>query len=99
MTYDVLIRQTDGRFVATVLGLPDCTVEAPTRAEAIRRAQVAAAHLISEGELVRIEVAPLAPPRPLASFAGMWSDDETFDEFVAAVAAYRQEVNAEASQS
>jgi len=98
MTYDVLVKRANGRFTATVLGLPDCTVEAPTRAEAIRRARAAVAKVVAEGELVQIEVTPPTPTRPLSSFAGMWEDDETFGEFVLAMAAYRREIDADATQ-
>jgi hypothetical protein len=38
------------------------------------------------------------PTRPLASFAGMWADDETFAEFTAAIAANRQAMDADVSQ-
>ena len=56
MTYEVLVKKKQNHFTATVLGLPDCTVQAPTRAEAIRRARDAAATFVSEGEIV--EIAP-----------------------------------------
>lgn len=36
--------------------------------------------------------------RPIASFAGMWADDETFDEFVAAIAANRKAIDADTRQ-
>ena len=98
MTYDVLIRQTNDHYTATVLGLPDCVVEAPTRAEAIRRAYSAAADFIAEGELIRIEIAPRVPPRPLKSFAGMWANDETFEDFVTAINDYRRELESDPSQ-
>lgn len=94
MAYDVFVKRVDGHFTATVFGLPDCTVEAPSRSEAIQRAQAAAANYLAEGELVRIEIAPLISPRPLISFAGMWADDETFDDFVVAMASYRQQADA-----
>lgn len=94
MTYEVLVKQIENRFKATVLGLPDCAVEAPTRSEAIQRARAAAASFIGQGELVQIEVGS----RPPTSFAGMWADDETFEEFEAAVEAHRREIDADATQ-
>lgn len=94
MAYDIFVKRVDGHFTATVLGLPDCTVDAPSRSEAIQRAQAAAASYLAKGELIRIEIAPLTPPRPLISFAGMWADDETFDDFVVAMAAYRRQADA-----
>ncbi len=36
--------------------------------------------------------------RPIASFAGMWANDETFDEFVAAIAANRKAVDVDPRQ-
>ena len=99
MFYDVLVRETNGHFKATVLGLPDCTVEAPTRSEAIRRVHAAAADLLTQGDLVRIEISPPVSPPPLVSFAGMWADDDTFDDFTAAMAEYRRDLDAESRQS
>lgn len=96
VTYEVLVQKKRDGFAATVLGLPDCTVEAPTRVEAIRRAKEAAASLISNGELVRIEVdSGSTAHRSIRDFGGMWAKDDTFDEFVEAISAYRQEVDAD----
>ena len=81
-----------------MLGLPNCTVEAPTRAEAIRRAQAAAAKFISGADLVEIEIKSSAPTRSLHDFVGMWADDETFDEFVEAMNTYRQEAEMDEPQ-
>ena len=93
MVYDVFVRRTDGMFTAIVLGLPDINVKARSRAEAIRRAQAAADKLLAEGELVRVAAASRSAPRPLADYAGMWADDDTFAEFSAAVADYRKLTN------
>jgi predicted RNase H-like HicB family nuclease len=98
MTYEVLVKQVANRFTATVLGLPGCTVEAGTRADAIQRARAAAATFIAEGELVQIEVEAPLPARPLSSFAGMWRNDETFEEFQEAIADHRREIDGDASQ-
>ena len=38
------------------------------------------------------------PSRLLASFAGMWANDETFDEFVTAIAANRKAMDADVSR-
>jgi len=51
-----------------------------------------------DGEIVQIEIdAPQARRSP-ADFAGMWADDETYDEFLAAVDAYRQSVDSDPTQ-
>jgi hypothetical protein len=94
MVYDVLIRRSNGVFTAIVLGLPNIVVKARSRTEAIRRAQAAANKLMAEGEVVRVEADPAIAPRPLSAFAGMWADDESFPEFMAAMAEYRRHLDA-----
>ena len=98
MTYEVLIRKTDGRFTATVLGLPDCKVEAPSRSEAIQRAREAVSSLVADGEIVQIEIPRRSHLASVASFVGMWAEDETFEEFVEAMAAYRREIDSDPAQ-
>jgi predicted RNase H-like HicB family nuclease len=95
VTYPVLVKKTEGGFTATVVGFPNCTVEAPSRSEAIRLARGALKSFISEGELVQMEVEVSSPTRSLRDFAGMWADDKTFDEFVEAMNTFRQEADAD----
>jgi hypothetical protein len=54
----------------------------------------------ANGDLQQVKTlkAAMKPLRPLASFAGMWATDETFDEFVTAIAVNRQAVDADVSQ-
>ena len=99
VTYNVFVKKTGDHFTATVVGFPNCTVEAPSRAAAIQRAREAVADFVSEGELVRIEVESTTLVRSLRDFAGMWADDDTFDEFVDAMKTYRKEVEANESAS
>lgn len=99
LTYNVFVRKTGDRYTATVVGFPNCTVEAASRLEAIDRAREAVAEFVSDGELVKIEVETSSPARSLRDFAGMWADDDTFDEFVAAMKSYRQEVDASETAS
>lgn len=90
MVYDVLIKRRRDGFTATVLNLPDCTAEGPTKEEAIERVRAAASQMISEAEIVQIELGAPRTKQPLQSFAGMWRSDETFDDFKAAMADYRR---------
>ena len=94
VTYNVFVKKMGEHFSATVVGFPNCTVEAPSRASAIRRAREALAHFVSEGELVKIEIESTAPARSLRDFAGMWADDDTFDDFIDAIQTYRKELDA-----
>ncbi len=99
VTYNVFVKKTGDHFTATVVGFPHCTVEAPSRAVAIQRAREAIADFVSEGELVKIEVESTSSVRSLRDFAGMWADDDTFDEFVDAMKTYRKDVETSESAS
>ena len=44
-------------------------------------------------EVVAVEVG--APEHPWLKWARMWRDDPTYDDFLAAIEAYRREVDAE----
>jgi len=92
------VKKTGDHFTATVVGFPNCTLEAPSHAVAIQRAREAVADFVSEGAL-RIEVESTSSVRSLRDFAGMWADDDTFDEFVDAMKTYRKEVEASESAS
>lgn len=52
----------------------------------------------ANGQPVKTLKATATPSRPLASFAGMWAADETFDEFVTAMAVNRKVLDADVSQ-
>ncbi len=95
MTCDILIRPTESGFAATILGLPDCTTEAATRDEAIQRVKAEAEDLLAKSEIVQAEING-TPARK--SFAGMWANDSTFNDFVAAMKAYREDLDADPNQ-
>jgi predicted RNase H-like HicB family nuclease len=95
MTYEVLITPTENGFAAAVLGLPALIAEAATRDEALAKAQAEAEELLNKSELVRVEVKGKAARK---SFAGMWANDKTFNAFIAAMKAYRAELNADPDQ-
>ncbi|MEA3339536.1 MAG: hypothetical protein U9R15_06165 [Chloroflexota bacterium] len=75
-----------------------CTVEGHSRSQVIQRVRQALIALLSEAELVRIEIESPHPRSALAQFAGMWVEDDTFDEFVAAMELHRQGVNRDERQ-
>ena len=99
LTYNVFVRKMGDRYTATVVGFPNCAVEAASRSEAIERAREAVTEFVSEGELVKIEVETSSTAHSLRDFAGMWAEDDTFDEFVEAMKSYRREVDASETAS
>lgn len=92
MNCDILITPTENGFAATILGLPGCMIEAPTRDEAIEKIKAKAENLITKSEIVRIEINGKIEPK---SFAGMWANDGTFEDFLSAMKAYRAQLSAE----
>lgn len=100
MTLEILVRPQGKGFKATVKGFDECTVEAPTREEAIALARHEAEEWIENSEVIKVET---VSPRPFAHRIphrgiGMWADDETFDDFVAAMKQYREQLDANTDQ-
>lgn len=96
MTIEILVKQQGKGFKATVKGLGVCTVEAPTREEAIAQARHEAEEWMNNSEVIKVETTKShrIPHRGI----GMWADDETFDDFVAAMKQYRAQVDADPDQ-
>ena len=96
MRYNAIVEDTnsDG-YTATVLGWPSCTATGATRDEALDQLRQVIQARLSRVEIVPIEVDVSENGHPLARFAGMFKDDELFDQFVEDIAAYRREVDAE----
>ncbi len=101
MISTILISPTEKGFSATVLNLPGCVVEAATKDEAIEKAKAAAEALLARSDIVQIEINGGAGHNGDAlqnSFALMWANDETFDDFLSALKAYRAQLNAQAEE-
>ena len=99
MAVDVLVlREGEGQYRATVLGWPECSASAPSRDEAIERTRQSLVDLLAKGEIVEVDVELRPTSSSLARFAGMWADDETFDEFTAIMEANRREADSDESQ-
>lgn len=95
MTYNAIVedRKAEG-FTASLLGWPSCTATGATKAEALTRLRQAIRDRLSSVEIVPIEVDVTETGHPLAKFAGMFKNDELFDQFVEDMATYRLEVDA-----
>ncbi len=92
MTHRVLLQRIqENGYRATALLLPDCVGTGETRDEALANVTDALASRLTQGEIVNVEVGE--PAHPWLPWFGMFADDPTFDDYLAEVAAYRQEVN------
>jgi predicted RNase H-like HicB family nuclease len=56
----VLTEKLNGNIHVTVPGLPDCTLEAPTRDEALEKARESIARIVSQSEFIQLDV-PMEP--------------------------------------
>lgn len=95
MKLNILLQENLPRgFKATVLGWPSLEMTASTRDEALQNIRQAVKERLSKSELVTVDIDHDFGD-PWAMFAGMWEDDPYFDEFLAEIAAYRRELDAE----
>lgn len=86
MRYTVLLTdKVDGNIHVTVPGIPDCTLEAPTRNEALYKVRETIASIIDHSEIVQLDV-PVKPKSKNLSFDTPWDwfgifhDDPTWGE-------------------
>jgi hypothetical protein len=68
------------------------------RAKKRRSKRIVAAPAKADGQPTHGLNVTTQSARPLASFVGLWADDETFAEFTAAMATYRRTIDADARQ-
>lgn len=94
MSYSVLLqKQAPEGYRATLMAWPGIEVKARTQEDALSKMRAAIARLMAEGEVVQLEV-PEVPPiisAPYQDTFGMFRDDPTFAEFLAAVEEYRRQ--------
>jgi hypothetical protein len=73
MTFPVAVHPTAGQFEATLVGAPDVSATAPTRAEALAALESTIAKRLDQGELVALEI----PRRGLTGLFGKFQSDPT----------------------
>jgi predicted RNase H-like HicB family nuclease len=98
MQYQVFVQNpTDQTFMASVVGLPNVTANGITEKEAIDRLKGILDAQFKNGKLVTIDIdvpSDKSPKKgdPWIANAGIFKDDPTFDDFLAEMKAYRDEV-------
>lgn len=91
-TLSILLEHEADQFRASVLGLPDCHAYGSTREEALANVQIALSDRLQSAEIVTL------PYPSVPKLAGIFKDDPQWDEFQAAIAAYRQTTDAELAE-
>jgi predicted RNase H-like HicB family nuclease len=100
MQYQVFVQNqiTKQSFLASVVGIPNLTVEGKTEEEAIIKIKAALETQLAMGKFVTIEVeSPVSPEAttPTMKYAGIFADDPSFDDFMEKLDRIRQEANQE----
>lgn len=99
MQYQVFVQsRPDNKFIASIIGIPNCMVEGDTKEEAIALIKDALEQQLENGEVITIDIdteRSKAKIDPWIKHMGIFAEDETFDDFQAEMAAYRQQVDAQ----
>jgi predicted RNase H-like HicB family nuclease len=87
---------SQGNAIATVLELPNCHAEAPTREQALEELKIQVATRLGKAEILSLELQPSPiqhPENPWMKFAGVFKDDPDFDQFQQSIQDYRREID------
>lgn len=80
----LLEHNSQGNAIATVLELPNCHAEAPTREQALEKLKKQVLARLENAEILSLELQSpqnQPPENPWMKFAGVFKDDPDFDEF------------------
>jgi hypothetical protein len=84
--------------IATVLELPNCHAEAPTREQALEELKKQVVARLEKAEILSLELQTLPVQQsenPWMKFAGVFKDDPHFDEVQQSIQDYRREADAQ----
>ncbi|MBD2183863.1 type II toxin-antitoxin system HicB family antitoxin [Aerosakkonema funiforme] len=96
LSYSVIVEmEKEGKYKATVWGLPDCEVTGDTREAALKSINQLLTARLENAEVVVQEIALPKSENPWIKFAGMYKDNPLFNEMISEMEAYRREVDAE----
>ncbi len=98
MTFQIFVQhQPEQGYVASIIGIPDCVAKGATKEEAVAKAKEVLNQLLSQGELVAVEIdnGGRSSENPWLALYGRFKDDPTYDDFLAAIEDYRRELDEE----
>jgi hypothetical protein len=78
MTVPVWIEQSNGKFIATVLGAPQVKAEAPTKEQAVAAVTKQVRNATAQGQVVFVDVGFVG----VSALAGKFKDDPTLEDIV-----------------
>lgn len=97
MKYQVILtRHLNNGYTARPLLFPEVVVTGVDEAETLERVRAALLDAHSHSRIVAIDIpteSEVAPGDPWLSFAGMWSADPDWPQFLAGIADYRRTID------
>ena len=100
MQYQIFVQsQSQQSFVASVVGMSNVTTEGKTEEEAISKAKSALEAQLARGKFVSVEVtSEIESYRPISQqmkYAGILTNDPSFDDFMEKLTRIREAANLE----
>ena len=99
MQYQIFVQsQSQQSFVASVVGMSNLTTEGKTEEEAISKVKSALEAQLARGRFINVEVSSenkAHPSIPQMKYAGILSNDSSFDDFMEKLANIRKNANLE----
>ena len=98
--YPVLLEEVEGGWIASILGVSGYRAVGVTRVAAVKGLEKVMLERLEEllplkQEVTQIELPFVQSENPLLRFLGHLREDPVFDEYMASIADYRQELDAE----
>jgi len=96
MTYDIVLTEKDGKFIARVCQWPAISAESDTEDKALCKVQSYLTSLLAGGRIVQLEVleVDIKPEgHPWQQFARMFADDPDWEAFQASIQKYRENMD------
>lgn len=96
MHYPVIVRaESEHRYVARPVGLPEIEAEAATEKAAIEAVRRKLTNWLGTAKLVQVDVPEAATANPWLDFFGSSADDPDWEEYQAELTRIRGQANAE----
>ncbi len=94
MNYQVFIQNDSAKhFVASIVGIPNLSVEGNTEEDAIAKVKLALEQQLTKGKFITIHIDNPTAIEPI-QYGGRCAEDPTFDDWMQKLALIRQEANA-----
>ncbi|MGI0480760.1 type II toxin-antitoxin system HicB family antitoxin [Geminocystis sp. CENA526] len=93
MQYQIFIQsESEQRFTAEIVGMSNLVAEGTTEEEAVQKITATLEKTVSRGKFMNIEIQEQEKIPPM-KYMGIFSEDQTFDDFMEKLKLIRQQAN------